>query len=150
MTDDQGIVVVGTDGSAGAEHAVGWALEEARAHGDAVLLVHAWQYPAVAVTTYAGEPLPVFGHDDLERLAAEALTKAENAARKREPGVRVDTRLVEAHPVEALLDASRGARLLVVGSRGLGGFKELLLGSVSTACARHARCPVVIVPPAES
>jgi len=141
------MIVVGVDGSSDAERAVGWALNEARLCGDTVLLVHAWQYPAIAVTTYAGEPLPVFGHDEIEKVASELLAKARDHASTREPSVDVQTRLVEGHPGAALVDASGDARLLVVGSRGRGGFKGMLMGSVSTSCVHHARCPVVVVPP---
>ena len=73
--------------------------------------------------------------------------KARDHARAREPSVDVETRLVEGHPGAVLVDVSRDARLLVVGSRGRGGFKDLLMGSVSTSCVHHAQCPVVVVPP---
>jgi len=141
------VIVVGVDGSSDAARAVGWAVNEARLCGDRVLLVYAWQYPAIALTTYAGDPLPVFGHDEIGRLAAELLAKAQNEARACEPSVDVQTRLVEGHPGEVLVDASADARLLVVGSRGRGGFKGMLMGSVSSSCTHHARCPVVVVPP---
>jgi len=147
VTADHGVIVVGVDGSSDATRAVGWALDEARRWGDSVLLVYAWQYPAIAVTTYAGDPLPVFGHEEIEKIAAEILAKARDDARAREPSVDVQTRLVEGHPGAVLVDASAGARLLVVGSRGLGGFKGMLMGSVSSSCTHHARCPVVVVPP---
>ena len=73
MTTDHGVIVVGVDGSSDAERAVGWALNEAHLCGDRVLLVHVWQYPAIAVTTYSGDPLPVFGHEEIQKLAAELL-----------------------------------------------------------------------------
>jgi len=141
------VIVVGVDGSTDAERAAGWAVDEAKVHGDTVLLVHVWQYPAIAVAKYAGDPLPIFGHEELQKLGAEVLADARDHARNREPSVGVETRLIEGHPAAALVDASGQARLLVIGSRGLGGFKGMLMGSVSSSCARHARCPVVIVPP---
>jgi nucleotide-binding universal stress UspA family protein len=67
-------------------------------------------------------------------------------ARKREPKLRIEGELVEARPAHALIDASRDADLLVVGSRGGGGFAGLHIGSVSSQCVHHARCPVVVVP----
>ena len=147
MASDRGMIVVGVDGSPDADRAVNWALDEARAHGDTVVLVHVWQYPSVRVTTYGADRLPVFGREELEKLAHELLAEVADDATKRSPGVDVETRLVEGHPGAALVAASGDARLLVVGSRGLGGFAGMLMGSVSTSCAHHASCPVVIVPP---
>ena len=143
----EGIIVVGVDGSAGGQRATAWALGEAGVHGDQVLLVHVWQFPAVGFTSVDGNPVPVFEPDAIETAAAELLSNAAGDARRSEPRVDLDTRLIEGHPAAALVEASSAARLLVVGSRGLGGFKGMLIGSVSSACACHARCPVVIVPP---
>lgn len=141
-----GRIVVGVDGSPQSETAIDWALEESRVHGDDVILVHAWRYPSLALTGYAGQTLPVFGAEDIKKLADEFLGTCTKGVRTRAPDVHLDARVVEGHPAAALVEASEGARLLVVGTRGLGGFKGLLMGSVSTACAHHARCPVVIVP----
>lgn len=139
-------VVVGVDGSHEADRAIDWALEESRVHGDDVVLVHAWQYPGLALTGYAGATLPVFGAGDIMKLADELLARCTREATRRAPDVHIEARLVEGHPAAALVAASKDARLLVVGTRGLGGFKEMLMGSVSSACAHHAHCPVVIVP----
>lgn len=147
MANEENVIVVGVDGSAGSDRAVAWALDEARVHGDRVVLVHSWEFPSFGVTNFAGDPLPVFGHDDIQRLASEVLDAAERDARAKEPTVELSGRLVEGHPASALIDASVGARLLVVGSRGLGGFKGMLMGSVSSSCVHHARCPVVVIPP---
>ena len=141
-------IVVGVDSSAGAQRAVDWALEEAVAHGDSVRLVHVLQYPAVGVGSVAGTAVPVFGHDDLKQLACKMLEVAAARARKCHPGVMVETSVVKGHPGGALIEAAKGARLLAVGTRGRGGFKGMVLGSVSSTCAHHGRCPVVIVPPA--
>ena len=143
---DDKVIAVGVDGSAGAERAISWALDEARVHGDKILLVHAWQFPAIGITTYAGDTLPVFGRDDIKTLAADVLATASTYAKGCDPGMQVDSVLVEGHPAGGLIEASSGARLLVVGSRGLGGFKGMLMGSVSSSCVHHARCPVVVVP----
>ena len=148
MANLQQVIVVGVDDSADAARALEWAAAEARVHHDRVLLVHVWQYPGVGVSTYAGDPLPVFGHEDLKKMAAEVLARAADRMKKLDSTVEVDTRLIQGHPGEALIDASRDARLLIVGSRGLGGFKGMVLGSVSNSVAHHARCPVVILPPA--
>jgi nucleotide-binding universal stress UspA family protein len=140
------VIVVGVDGSAAAARAIDWALDEARTHGDHVVLVHAWQHPVVTMRSIQAEPWPGVHHLDIEKVAAEALDAVTQAARKRAPDVPIDFRLVEGHPSKVLVDASSVARLLVVGSRGLGGFKGLLLGSVSSACAHGARCPLVVIP----
>jgi nucleotide-binding universal stress UspA family protein len=115
---DDKVIAVGVDGSAGAERAITSALHEARLHGDRALLVHAGQFPAMGMTTYAGDPLPVFGRHDIKTLAADVLEAASAHAKGRDPGVEVDSVLVEGHPAGGLIKASRGARLLVVGSRG--------------------------------
>lgn len=143
-----GVIVVGVDGSSHSKRAVEWALEEATACGDAVMLVHAWEYPAILAVSYSGPVLPVFMRDDVERLSSELLEGIADEARKEAPELHISTQLVEGHPARSLVEAAHDARLLVVGSRGMGGFKGMVLGSVSTACAHHGHCPVVIVPPA--
>ena len=142
-------IVVGIDSSEGSERALEWALAEAGVHGDRLLLLHAWQFPAVGVSSYAGDPLPVFGHDDVEKLAGDVLNSAATTAARLAPNVQADQELVQGHPAAALVNASRQARLLVIGSRGLGGFRGMLMGSVSSAAAHHSHCPIVIVPPPE-
>jgi nucleotide-binding universal stress UspA family protein len=142
-----GVIVVGVDGSKHSQRAVEWALDEAGAHGDAVMLVHAWEYPAVLTISYNGPVVPVFTRDDVERLSRDLLEKAADEARKAAPELHISTQLAEGHAARALVEAAQHARLLVVGSRGLGGFKGMVMGSVSTACAHHGHCPVVIVPP---
>jgi nucleotide-binding universal stress UspA family protein len=142
-----GRIVVGVDGSPQSKGAVTWALEEACVHGDEVVLVHAWEYPAILAISYGGATAPVFTRSEVEDLSHQLLEKAADEARARAPGLTISTCLVPGHPGHVLIDAAKGARLLVVGSRGLGGFKGLLMGSVSTSCAHHACCPVVIVPP---
>ncbi len=147
-------IVVGTDGSPSAQRAVRWALGEARLRGEPLTVLHAWLAPLIAALP---EPwavgAPTFGPSDEQvydslRSAARAILDAEvEEARRREPGLDVRGELVEAHPATALLEAAREADLLVVGSRGHGGFTGLLLGSVSSQCVHHAPCPVVVVPP---
>jgi nucleotide-binding universal stress UspA family protein len=140
-------VVVGVDGSTTSVDALGFAFEEASLHGRGLTLVHAWLTPFYDVPGPA-EPLvdsmvvADFEGDEL-RLLAESL------AGWREKYPDVDVRQVLAHrePLEALVVASTGAHLLVVGTRGRGGFRSLLLGSVSHGVLHHARCPVAIVRP---
>lgn len=147
-------IVVGTDGSPSAQRAVDWALGEARLRGAEVKIVHAWMVPLIDAVP---EPwvigVPPFGpgdeqrvHEKIEAAALALLDDAVNAAREREPGLSIAGELVEARPAHALLEAAREADLLVVGSRGGGGFAGLHLGSVSSQCVHHAECPVLVVP----
>ena len=137
-------IVVGVDGSKTAELAVRWAAVEARRRGASLELVAAWEVP----TSNYGFGLAPITEDVVKGLmqaAEENLGAAIDVVRAEAGDVDVTTRVVEGQPAWALLDVSEDADLLVVGSRGLGGFRELLLGSVSQQCAHHARCPVVIV-----
>jgi nucleotide-binding universal stress UspA family protein len=85
-------------------------------------------------------------HDHLEAAARNLLDACVDEARSADPDVDVQGELVEGRPAGALLEAARSADLLVVGSRGRGGFAGLLLGSISAQCVHHAPCPVVVVP----
>ena len=138
-------IVVGVDGSEESKQALRWALGEARLRGARVVALRAWIYPALA----AGGLIPVTT-DLVEQLTQNetkelAATVEEVAAG--ETDVQVDQVVVEDAPARALVAASQDADLLVVGTRGHGGFTGLVLGSVSQQCAHHAPCPVVIVPP---
>jgi nucleotide-binding universal stress UspA family protein len=118
-------------------------LDEAVLHGMKVLLVNGIDLGMSAADPYGGgyvlEQLQSAGRSALDEAAAVA------AAR----GVEAEVRLETGSPAYALVDASKGAALLVVGSRGHGGFAGLLLGSVSVACVHHAHCPVVVVRPVD-
>jgi nucleotide-binding universal stress UspA family protein len=133
-------IVVGVDGSECADKALTWAVGEARLRGDRVRAVHAWEYP-VSGAVY-GLMTPQLGRDERRDAAKATLDEAVGPLRN---GVPIEEVLVEGSAAKALLRASEDADLLVVGSRGLGGFRRLLLGSVSTQLAHHSRCPVVIV-----
>lgn len=138
-----GPVVVGVDGSELSERAVGWAFDAAARRGVGLVAVHAWQPPWATEVEWALADL------DLVRALRQsaAVTLAESLAgwSQERPDVPVEQRVVRAHPVRALTDASGEAQLLVVGSRGRGGFAGSLLGSVSQAALHHADCPVVVV-----
>jgi len=125
-------VVVGVDGSANAARALHWALDEAYAHGCKVVLVHGVELGTAAASPYGSGVVL----EQLEEAGREVLDPSE-------------TRLEVGSAAHALIEASRGAELLVVGSRGHGGFTGLLLGSVSSACVHHAHCPVVVVRPSD-
>lgn len=132
-------VVVGVDGSEPSATALGWAVEEARLRGAALEVVHAWDVPYAAEFTLVGD-----AYEAAQRGAEEVVDHMLVAAGL-EPDDVVRT-VVQASPVLALTDAAAGADLVVVGSRGRGGFTGLLLGSVSHQVSRHAAVPVVVVP----
>ena len=133
-----GVVVVGVDGSEGARRALRWAAEEARLRGVALRVVHVWSY-----LDQAGEAFdPTYGEDDARRLLDEALAGAGTEL----GGLDVERRTVCDLASRGLLESATDGDLLVVGARGMGGFRGLMLGSVSQQVAQHAPCPVVIVP----
>jgi nucleotide-binding universal stress UspA family protein len=140
------VIVVGVDHSEGAKAALRFALAEATLRQATLRVVHAWQYAYIGATGFE-RSLPALGGDIKElRDAAERELDATLRESIPEPGaVAIERRVVEDRPAAALVDASRDADLLVVGSRGHGGFAGLLLGSVSQQVAHHATCPVVIV-----
>jgi nucleotide-binding universal stress UspA family protein len=139
-----GRVVVGVDGSAGSEAALGWAVEEASRWDAELHVVHAWRYPYLGVRAGAGELVPLI-HEDAQHVLDDAVTRARDA------GLSVTGHLVEHVEAAGLIEVAEqvGADVVVVGSRGRGGFTSLLLGSVSTAVATHAPCAVVVIRPTE-
>lgn len=141
-----GPVVVGVDGSRPSRAALAFAFAEADRLGATVVAVHAWNLP---MPTGAGEAAAVAlaGGNEPERYqqAAQEVLQAELAGfRQRFPEVPVVERAPEGNPAAMLLEASGGSALLVVGSRGHGGFTGLLLGSTSQSVLHHAGCPVVV------
>lgn len=140
------VVVVGVDGSPGARAALEWAAAEARLRGARLRAVHAWHLPAAAYGS--GGFVPPVGmtwEDDLEEAAKAGLEKTLDEAAATLSGIEVEHRVCEGSAAVVLTEAAEDADLLVIGSRGLGGFKELLLGSVGHQCAQRSPCPVVIV-----
>jgi nucleotide-binding universal stress UspA family protein len=138
-------VVVGVDHSPGAKAALIFGEKEARLRGATVRAVHAWQYGYIGYTGLEGG-MPALGGDINElHAAAEAALEASVREALPDSDVEIERRTIQGVPAAVLVDESRDADLLVVGSRGHGGFVGLLLGSVSQQCAHHAECPVVIV-----
>jgi nucleotide-binding universal stress UspA family protein len=139
-------IVVGIDQSARAHVALEWAMREAamrQAHVTVLSVI-----PAMISPLTGGQLTVPDGEKAVERArqaAQEAVAKAAEAIGEAQPAS-VTIRAPEGYPARVLIDASRGADLVVVGARGTGGFAELLLGSVSSQVAHHAACPVVIVP----
>ena len=139
MTQARPRIVVGVDGSAPSERALDWAVGEARRSGGTLHLVSAWIFPMTvgyAFTTTVR---------DVSHAAQEILERAIARVAELAPDLEVTSVSTEQLPGPALVAAARGADLLVVGSRGLGGFEGLLMGSVSRYCSRHASCSVVVV-----
>ena len=139
-------IIVGIDGSDHSRHALEWAVREA-AIRHAPLTVFTVQQ---AVVGYWGSPVLYPGDEDLAeqgRKTAQAETDSvlEEIGSGSGPSS-VTVRAVTGLPAEALLEAAADADMLVVGSRGAGGFKRLLMGSVSTQVTHHAPCPVVVIP----
>ena len=138
-------VVVAIDGSPASQDAVGFAFEFASRHGLALHALHAWEFPvfdAPGVTVPPTMALEEIEDDEI-RVTAEALA----GWAEKFPDVRLTSEAVQGSAEQLVVDASANADLLVVGSRGRGGFTGLLLGSVSQAALHHAHCPVVVVRP---
>jgi nucleotide-binding universal stress UspA family protein len=135
-------IVVGVDGSAPSKAALAWAARQARLTGATVEAVIAWQYPATYGYTMPTAPEINYNY---EEIAAKVIADTIAEFRGQDNQVEIISRVVEGNAAQALLDASAGAELLVVGSRGHGGFFEALLGSVGQHCVHHATCPVVII-----
>jgi nucleotide-binding universal stress UspA family protein len=142
-------IVVGVDDSPSSMHALRWAIEEARLRSATLRVVSAWEFPFAPATNTTSAV-----HDDddllpqvpsLEQSALDELAMAVTEAGGDPKDAAVSMHVVHGSPVRVLLDAAKDADLLVVGSRGRGGFTGLLLGSVSHECARRAACPVVVV-----
>ena len=137
-----GRIVVGVDGSENGLAALRWAIEEGQLRHASVEAVLAWQYPNTGV-----EFMPYTDAGQFEDTAKQTLSAALRAVCPDEATQPlVEQLVVQDSPAQALVGAAKGADLLVVGSRGRGGFAGLLLGSVSAQCVHHAPCPVVVVP----
>src|SRR5690606_26354061 len=135
-------VVVGVDGSKSSMQAVALATRLAVARGRPLRIVHAFAWAELRVPL-GPDPLgPPEGGlaNEAKRIVADAVLEAEKAA----PGLAISGEVGDGPPVPVLLDEARRAALVVLGSRGLGGFTGLLLGSVAVQLAAHAPCPVVV------
>ena len=133
-------IVVGVDGSESSMQALRWARYLAGATGDGVEVVTAWQ----ARGAYNMGVIPEQNASGDADPLATATNAVEHVYGEAKPAT-VQITVHEGHAAKVLIDASDGARMLLVGSRGLGGCSGLLLGSVSNTCSEHARCPVLIV-----
>ncbi|GAB2813807.1 universal stress protein [Lentzea nigeriaca] len=138
-------VVVGVDGSAAAQEALRWAIEDARRRGSRVDAVSAW-HPDYGIVI-GPVPAEVGMRISPEAMRAAQQTVLDTAVQEIEgaEGVEIRRVLVEGDPRTVLTEASKNAELLVVGSRGHGPLAEAVLGSVSSYCVHHASCPVVVL-----
>jgi nucleotide-binding universal stress UspA family protein len=144
MTDaaaiDTGRIVVGVDGSPSSLAAVEWAVRQGELTGSSLELVMAWEWP-----TMYGAPFAFETDWNPAADAAKVLADVVATVRAAHPGVDVRSTVVEGHPALALVTASKGAELVVVGCRGHGEFMGMLLGSVSEHCVTNAHCPVLVL-----
>ncbi len=132
-------IVVGVDGFESSRAALRWAIHQAKLTGAVVEAITAWQVPAGAGLVPASD-MPDY-QDDARMVLTEAITEMCMV----DTDVEVRPRVADGRASQVLVDASEGADLLVVGSRGHGGLAEALLGSVGQYCVHHAHCPVVIM-----
>jgi nucleotide-binding universal stress UspA family protein len=149
MTESRefGRIMVAFDGSKDAVKAVQLAASLSLKFGADLTVIHVFASPAIGFTAASGMPLP--DYSDLEEAAKEAGQKilSRGLQLASDTGVKAKGELLEASSVvEAIVDfaAKRGAELIVVGTRGMTGFKKLILGSVSSGLISHAHCPVLV------
>jgi len=136
---DTGRIVVGIDGSPSSLDALAWAARQADLTGSILEIVMTWEWPS----SY-GWAVPVPNDFDPEEDVRKSLESAVERVRTEHPTVTIDSRLVSGHPAPILVEASKGADLLVVGSRGHGEFVGMLIGSVSEYCTTNGHCPVLV------
>lgn len=136
-------VVVGVDGSANGIAALRWATEQAAATGARLELLHAWHPPYVGGEPFVFNPIP---WDDCRAAADLVLDRSLALVDVTELATPPERVLVDGAAAHSVIEASAAASMVVVGARGTGGFAGLLLGSVGNQVARHAHCPVVVVP----
>lgn len=133
-------IVVGADGSPSSRHAVEWAANQAALTGGTLQLAAVWHWPV----NY-GYPVPLAPHYDPAAEAFKLLDEEAAVVRLAHPDLDVRTAVVQGSAAQVLVELSRGADLLVVGTRGHGELIGMVIGSVSEHCVVHAHCPVVVV-----
>ena len=143
-------IVVGIDGSDHGNEALKWAADEAELRGAHLVVAQAWTPTYGVLASPAGAiPSDVWSSDDAREETKREMHKEVHAVLGDNPKVPVTISAHQGNPADVLINTAEsvGADMLVVGSRGRGGFKRLLLGSVGEQCATHAHCPVVIIRP---
>ena len=138
-------IVVGVDGSDGGAAALEFAAAEAALRETRLRIVSAWEIPVAAYGAGGVPPLDPAALEAFRLRAEQVADEAVTTVKRLQPSVEVEALTVTGQPADALLANAADADLIVVGRRGLGGFKSLLLGSVSQQVVHHASCPVVVV-----
>jgi nucleotide-binding universal stress UspA family protein len=147
QSDTSQRIVVGVDGSPSSREALRWAVRQAELTGASVEAITAWSSPAMVGIGAPFTDADAGGGDDssIKVAAQDMLRAAITEATGQSPGVAVKAEVGEGTPARLLLDAARGASMVVVGSRGHGGLTGTLLGSVGQTLSQHAPCPVLII-----
>jgi nucleotide-binding universal stress UspA family protein len=138
-------MVVGVDGSEGGTAALEFAAGEAAFRGARLRIVSVWEVPVAAYGGGFAPPLDTAVWDAFRVAAQQVADEALASVQKLQPSLEAETQVVQGQPALVLLEQAADAALIVVGRRGLGGFRSLLLGSVSQQVVQHATCPVVVV-----
>jgi len=140
VAPDDTRIAVGVDGSHSSLGALDWAVRQAGFTGAVVEAINTWEWP----TSFGWAVSYPDGWDpavDAQKMLDEAV----KGARATHPDVTIRSTVVRGHPAPVLVEASRGADLIVIGSRGHGEFTGMLLGSVSQHCVTNAHCPVLVL-----
>jgi nucleotide-binding universal stress UspA family protein len=138
-------IVVGVDGSEGGVAALEFAAGEAAFRGARLRIVSAWDVPVAAYGAGFAPPFDPATYDAFGARAQEVADDALAAVKKLQPSLEAEAVAMQGHPADVLIENGADAKLIVVGRRGLGGFRSLLLGSVSQQVVQHAARPVVVV-----
>ena len=139
------LITVGVDGSDSSKAALAWAYDEATHHGASLTVVATWQPPSLPMSPPYGSLTDEDYPRQPQAAALELLERLVADLEERKPAVDVRSSVEEGSPAKVLIERSNESDLLVVGSRGHGGFAGMLLGSVSQHLVTHASCPVVVV-----
>ncbi len=132
-------IIVGVDGSASSNAALEWAAQEAEIRGSALELIHAWNYPNLGYGGY------VAVLEDFEKDASALLEEVVTATKESHPNLKLVSSLLQGPTAQTIMERAKEADMVVVGSRGRGGFSGLLLGSVGQQLVHHCPVPVVII-----
>ncbi len=132
-------IIVGVDGSLSSNAALEWAAQEAEIRDSALELIHAWNYPNLGYGGY------VAVLEDFEKDAGALLDEVVTATQTAHPKLKLVSSLLQGPTAQIIMDRAKEADMVVVGSRGRGGFSGLLLGSVGQQLVHHSPAPVVII-----